>query len=242
MPKFTTTYNFVFAGGVCMLLSLGVAAAAQGLKPMQEANRKRDVQMNILSALGLPEDGSTLKGSAIEEMYEARVRQVILDTKGQPVEGKTTEDWKAAWAAVYNTDKKPELLPVFERIDDGQPVRYALYQQGNGLWGPLSGYVAIDTKGTEYLGVTFFAPKETPGLGAEVQESWFEDQFKGKKLDPAHPVDVVKGKAADLCTGDQLAYCVDGVSGSTLTSNGLDAMIASGLDIYAPFINNLRKP
>lgn len=242
MAQFSTTYNFVYAAGVCMVLSLGVAAAAQGLKPQQEANRQRDVQVSILAALGLPEDGSVLKGEAIDAMYAERVREVVYDTSGNPVEGKTTADWKEAWGAVYGTDKKPELIPVFERIDDGKPVRYAFYQQGKGLWGKLFGYVGVDAKATEYLGATFFAPAETPGLGAEVQESWFEDQFKGKALDTAHPVDVMKGKtAAANCPGEKIKYCVDGVSGSTLTSKGLDGMIASGVDIYAPIINNLRS-
>lgn len=242
MPKFTTTYTFLFSAGLCLALSLGVAGAATGLKDRQDANKRRDLQANILSALGLPEDGSALKGQAIEDMYAERVALVCVDHDAKRVEC-TNEEWRAAFVEAGEANQDvPDLLPVFQRMDDGKPVKYALYMQGKGLWGPISGYVAIDTSATEILGATFFGPKETPGLGYEITGDKFESQFIGKDIvkdGQTTAVDVVKGKATDVCS-DRLEYCVDGISGSTLTCNGVDAMVEDGLFDYDALLQTLR--
>ncbi len=242
MPKFTTTYTFLFSAGLCLALSLGVAGAATGLKDRQEANERRDLQANILSALGLPEDGSTLTGQAVEDMYAERVKLVCVDADSEKVEC-TNEQWHAALEEASKAGEDiPELLPVFQRMDDGEPVKYAIYMEGKGLWGPIWGYVAIDPGATRILGTTFFAPKETPGLGYEITMDKFEDSFIDKAIvkgGETEAVDVVKGKAADICS-DRLDYCVDGISGSTLTCNGVDAMVEDGLFDYDAFLQTLR--
>ena len=92
-------------------------------------------------------------------------------------------------------------------------------------------------------GVTFFAPKETPGLGAEIQSNKFKDQWVGKKVvDSAgkgKTIHVVKGDADVLCPGET-DWCVDGVSGATITSRGVDAMVAQSLNRYDNYLVKLR--
>jgi len=134
---------------------------------------------------------------------------------------------------------------VFQRLDDGELVRHAIYMEGTGLWGPVSAYIAVDPPGETVLGTTFFGPLETPGLGAEIHEKWFRDQFIGKKVvdesGAAAAVMVAKGKAADVCP-DNLEYCVDGIAGSTLTGDGINEMFERCIEYYEPFFTTIRTP
>ena len=128
-------------------------------------------------------------------------------------------------------------------MTDGDVKAVAIPLGGTGLWGPLSGYLALDPTAKEVKGATFFAPKETPGLGAEIMETPFEAQWIGKDvIDGAGQtttVKVVKGSAETLCPND-LEHCVDGVSGATITSRGVDEMVAKALRWYDPYLTGLR--
>ena len=91
-------------------------------------------------------------------------------------------------------------------------------------------------------GTTFFAPKETPGLGAEITEPKFKSQWVGKKITDggkSRPIRVVKGEASVLCPGET-DYCVDGVSGATITSRGVDIMVEEALAFYDPYLMRIR--
>ena len=132
---------------------------------------------------------------------------------------------------------------MYVRKDGGNDAAYAVPANGMGLWGPISGYLALDPQVTTVTGVTFFAPKETPGLGAEITTDVFKDQFVGKKVvdnnGKPKSIRVVKGAAANLCP-DDLDHCVDGVSGATITCRGVDDMIAQSLAWYDPYLSKLR--
>jgi Na+-transporting NADH:ubiquinone oxidoreductase subunit C len=247
---FSNGYVFGFATACCVVCSLGVSSAALGLSEKQEINRKRDMQSSILNALQLPEDGHKLTGEEIDTLWETRVALLTVDSAGQLVtdndidgDGQTNaSDVKLARAAVKGTDKTPELLAVYARNDGGSKGAYAIPMYGMGLWGPISGFLALAPNGEDVLGTTFFAPKETPGLGAEIVEAPFKDQWVGKKVvlnGEKKPIRVVKG-AVTACA-DELDYCVDGVSGATITSRGVDAMVAEALNYYDPYLKQLRN-
>lgn len=240
-------YVFGFATAVCVVCSLAIASVSLGLRDLQQANARRDTDANILVALGL-NDGS-LKGEAIDRTMAEKVDIVVLQANGEPAEGSAFDldgdgdvdvnDVAVAREQAKATNQPPKLLTVYRR-DDGT---VALPVYGVGLWGPISGYVAIDPSGREITGTTFFAPKETPGLGAEIAEDGFERQWIGKRIVDANgrivPVRVVKGEASVVCA-DSVEHCVDGVSGATITSRGVDEMIKSGLATYEPYLNRLR--
>ena len=249
---FNTGYVFGFATAVCVVCGLAVSSLSMGLKDRQDANRRRDVQSNILSALGLPEDGNALEGEAIDRLWEERVRSVIVSPDGEQVtdaaditgDGRVDEaDVDAARAQVKGTDKAAPLALVYVRQDGTKAASYAIPLYGVGLWGPLSGYLALDPRAEKVTGATFFAPKETPGLGAEIQEPKFKDQFLGKRIvtekGEPKPIKVVKGQAANLCP-DSIDYCVDGVSGATITSRGVDDMITDAIAAYDPYLKRIR--
>jgi len=249
---FSNGYIFGFAATVCVVCSLSVSGVSLSLRDMQELNKERDKNGSILGALGLPEDGSAMDGPTIDKLWKERVEQRFIKPDGSPADASLDQDGdgdldeddvRLAVQAARSADKAPAVLNVFVRMDGGQASAYAIPLAGNGLWGPVSGYLALDKKGREVTGSTFFAPKETPGLGAEIVESYWEDKWKGKKLVKAGksaPIRVVKGEAAVVCP-DSIDYCVDGVSGATITSRGVDEMVERAVRWYDPFLSNIRK-
>lgn len=251
---FSTGYTFGFATAICVVCSLSVAGLSLGLRDIQQANKRRDLQGNILGAVGLPEDGHKLTGDEIDQLWSERIEFRAFDAQGKLLEGAAgdrdgdgdtdADDTELARVAVKGTDETPAVLGVYVRKSGTADEAYAVPVHGAGLWGPVSGYLALNPKATEVTGVTFFAPKETPGLGAEITVDKFKKQWVGKKIvdgaGKTQTIRVVKGEAANLCP-DDLEHCVDGVSGATLTCRGVDAMVAQALDWYDPYLQQLRS-
>lgn len=244
MAKFSTGYTFGFATALCAALALAVASASMGLRPIQQVNERRDLQEKILGALGLPEDGSIdLQGEAIDTMYAERVEVIVVDDEGSVLSDKTLSDVLVERKEAKEQGREAHFHPVYLRKDGESVGAYAIEMAGKGLWGPVSGYLAIQPDGETVLGATFFAPKETPGLGYEITADHFTSQWVGKKIygdGGARPIRVVKG-AAELACADAVEYCVDGVSGATLTSNGVDRMVADAIETYNPYLERVRS-
>jgi len=244
---FSNGYVFGFATVVCVVCSVALSGVSLSLRDRQELNRERDLHKNILGALGLPEDGSELDGPKIDELWEKRVQQRFItpDNKkagkelDQDGDGDLDQD-DVDIARKNAGDGAPEVLSVYVRIDGDSVGAIAMPLNGKGLWGPISGYLALDPSASTVMGATFSAPKETPGLGAEIQEPKFVDQWTGKKLQkgsgPA-PIRVVKGQSELLCPGN-VDQCVDGVSGATITSRGVDEMVATAVQHYDAYLKN----
>ena len=119
-------------------------------------------------------------------------------------------------------------------------TKYVLPLAGMGLWGPIWGYVAIDSDGTTIYGAFFDHQGETPGLGAEITKPAFTDQFEGKEIFKSGqflPVEVVKkGMKPE---GD--ADYVDGISGGTITSKGVSAMLGDCLSPYRTYLEKAAR-
>jgi Na+-transporting NADH:ubiquinone oxidoreductase subunit C len=246
---FSNGYIFGFSAAICVVCSVSVAGVSMSLKERQETNRIRDERRNILGALGLPGDGQPpYEGEAIDSAWNDYVEQVFVTPEGKPADDAqdltgdgrlSDEDLRLALATTKETGGTPSLLGLYVRKENGQTRAVAVPVEGVGLWGPISGYLALDPKATQVVGATFFAPKETPGLGAEIMEPPFKGKWLGKKVVDANgattPIRVQKS-----CT-DDLEHCVDGVSGATITSRGVDEMVADALAWYDPFLTSLRK-
>lgn len=249
--SFSTGYTFGFAAVVCVVCSLSVATMSLSLRDMQDANKRRDVQGNILNAVGIPEDGHAPTGEEIDQLWNERIEFRAIDPSGKLLDAAQADqdgdgdldpdDEKLARAAVKGTDEKPAFLGVYVRKDGKSDGAYAIPLSGKGLWGPISGYLALDPKAREVVGVTFFAPKETPGLGYEITADKFKSQWVGEQVvdqsGNAETIDVYKGQ----CPGGEAdKHCVDGVSGATITSRGVDAMVEQALNWYDPYLKQLR--
>lgn len=129
-------------------------------------------------------------------------------------------------------------LPVFV-LEKESGTYYVFPLQGKGLWGPIWGFISLEDDMNTIYGAVFDHKTETPGLGAEITESWFEDTFIGKKLyqdGNFRSVEVIKGGADD----DNL-YGVDAISGGTITSKGVEAMVYDCLISYENFFEIKRN-
>ena len=221
------------------------------LRDLQEVNKLRDERGNILSAVGLPEGDTPLEGEQIDQVWEERIEQRFITSEGEPADEALDQDGDgdlddddldlARNAVKSDPDGVPQVLGVYVRVDGGETKAVAIPVEGTGLWGPLSGYLALDPSASKITGATFFAPKETPGLGAEITETPFEAQWTGKEVtgDDGGTETVRVVKPAQ-CPVDP-EHCVDGVSGATITSRGVDKMVERALRWYDPYLSGLRR-
>jgi Na+-transporting NADH:ubiquinone oxidoreductase subunit C len=239
---FSNGYTLGFATAVCVGCSLLVGGAALSLQEQQALNVERDLKGSVLEALDIRPEGGEVTGEWVDSVYGERVEVKVIDASGAVQADKTLADVEAAALAVKGTGSAPALFAVYARKDGDAVGAYALPLAGVGLWGPISGYLALNPDAQSVLGATFFAPKETPGLGAEITQPSFKDQWSGKKVvdkGQPRPIRVVKGEAKVACPG-AVDYCVDGVSGATITGDGVDKMVAEALTTYEPYLKSLR--
>ena len=226
-----------FAVIVCLLCSLFVSSAAIGLRSRQEANLLLDMRKNILKSVGLYEDG--MSESAVNGTYDEQMVGLVLKPDGTVVEGRDPAD--------VDADKEPDLMFLYERVSDGEVIAYTFPVSGKGLWSTMYGYLALEADLNTVKGLTFYKHGETPGLGGEIEKSWFQENFVGKKTraedGTLRSVDVVKVKAADRYKDpEDLAHAVDGLSGATITADGVSDLLEAGLRQYEPFFETLRTP
>lgn len=209
---------------VATLLSL----AATLLQPAQAKNLEIEKKSNMLESINIEATPANA-----EELYSKYINEgFVLNSNGEPVEGVD------AFTVVLRNEqrKKPEqqALPVFRATaGDGENL-IIIPVEGKGLWGPIFGYVSLKSDMNTIYGVNFDHKGETPGLGAEINTSEFESQFRGKKLFDDNDfisVQVVKGGARE---GD--IHGVDAISGGTITSKGLEKMIFDCLKKYNGYL------
>lgn len=223
-----------FAIIVCLACSVLVSAAAVGLRDRQQENLRLDIRKNILKSVGLYDDEATQ--AELNATYEEKIVGLVLHPDGRVAEGRVPGD--------VNPDLEPELMILYQRLDEGMVTAYTFPVVGKGLWSTLYGYLALEADLNTVRGLSFYAHKETPGLGGEIEKPWFQDSFVGKEIrnDAGEfvSVTVVKGKAADRYRGSELKHYVDGISGATITSRGVTELVKTGLLRYEPYFSQLR--
>ncbi len=224
-----------------VVVAVLLAVASMSLADRKSANITTEKQGAILTSMGLAsEAGKAADKTAYIKAEYAKyvVDSYAVDSNGERVEGDAF-GLLGSLKAEYAKSDAERLLPVFEaRLDDGT-VLYVLPIYGAGLWGPIWGYIALQGDWNTIYGVSFDHKGETPGLGAEIAEPKFAEQFKGKKIfrdGKFTGVSVLKGVGASA--GNDNA--VDAVSGGTITSRGVQTMIISCMEAYLPLIERMR--
>lgn len=237
VQKDSPLYTFAFALVICLVCSLSLALVAKGLQSKQELNEALDVKKNILKAVSLTTPlGVEASAEDIVKTYEEKIQEIVIDGKGGVVEGKLPIDIKEG----------EDLYPIYIYSENKVPVAYAFPIIGKGLWSTLYGYFALETDAKTVRGITFYKHGETPGLGAEIEKDWFQNNFKGKSIwnigkNDLQPIEVIKGKVSDKYTGDAGQYYVDGISGATMTAKGVTEMLDKWLHMYEPFFSQKRQ-
>lgn len=234
MNKQSNTYTIIYIIVLVVLVGTALAFTAISLKPRQQANADADKMRQILASVSVEASGEDIIATYNKYITSA----FVVDDKGNRVDGADAFTVDVAKQSKETADMR--LLPVYRcTLADGS-VKYILPMYGAGLWGPIWGYISVDADGTTIYGAYFAHQGETPGLGAEIEKPAFSSQFTGKRLIKNGvfiPVAVVK--AGQVPAGD--ADYVDGISGGTITSKGVGAMIDNCLQPYSAFLESLNK-
>ncbi len=228
--------NYVLTFAVIMTLVAAVllAGAATLLKPMQDANRKKEKQQNILSVVGKTGDDDYKR-------FDELITSLVVDENGNLVEGVKAFDIDLAMdKRIKAKDASHKLqYPLYVFEENGKKT-YILQLAGVGLWGPIWGYVALDEDGKTIKQAVFDHKGETPGLGAEINTTAFESQFQNKLIFNENnefvSVQVTKGakEAGEM-------HKVDAISGGTITSNGVSNMLMEDIQFYLTYLNKSQS-
>lgn len=233
MNKQSNTYTVIYIIVLAAVVGAALAFTSLSLRGRQTENADMDKMRQILASVHI----IPAKGEVTTDFNKYIVGQKVINSVGEDIEGNAF-DINVADQIRLADDKRE--LPVFEcKLTDGS-TKYILPVYGSGLWGPIWGYIAIDADGSTVYGAYFAHQGETPGLGAEIEKPAFSDQFEGKHLIKGNefmPVAVVK--AGQKPSGNE--DYVDGVSGGTITSKGVGAMLDNCLKPYRTFLINLSK-
>ena len=222
------SYTFIFATIMVLIVAALLATTAISLKPHQEKNVALEKKQNILSSIGVDVE----RNMADKEYSKYIVEELVLNNKGEEIDGIAFD---IDLAKELKKDSKDQLLPLFIAEKDNLR-KYIIPLRGKGLWGPIWGFMALNDDLNTVYGAVFDHKAETPGLGAEINQGFFQDPFVGQNIfkdDNLVSIKVIKGGAPE---GDK--HGVDGISGGTITSDGVTDMLLERLIMYEPYFRN----
>jgi len=223
-------YTYTFATVMVILVAVLLSAASLGLKSKQENNVKQEKMQSILSSVGVQVDRS-----GAEEVYNTVIEKVLTIKGGEVVSEDRETGFSIDMATAIKSSNMDREVPLYVANKDGQTY-YIVPLRGKGLWGPVWGFVSLESDGNTVVGANFGHKSETPGLGAEITTPMFTDQFPGKKISEAGMFQSISVVKKGTSNGD---YAVDGISGGTITSNGVNDMLSDCLEPYAEYFKNI---
>jgi len=188
-------YIFLYATVLIVVVAVLLTVTALWLQPFQDRNKKNEKRINILTAAGIPNVDAKNAALLFERHCTA---EFLVDADGNMTEDETG-------LPVFVIDRQTSVIPM----------------QGNGLWGPIWGYLAIAADGKTLVGVSFGHKSETPGLGGEITTEKFQGQFAGKQIRDGASIKSIE---------------FDAITGATKTSNGVREMIDGTLEQYKGYL------
>lgn len=232
LNKQSNIYTLVYITVIVVIVGTVLAVTSMSLKDRQQVNANADKMKQILASVHI---GAT--DSDVLELYDKLIIATpIVDSEGNV----TGDDGFDVDVQAQSKIKEASMrkLPVYVCDLGEKGHKYILPVYGNGLWGPIWGYVSVDADGSTVYGAFFAHQSETPGLGAEIEKSHFSSQFDGKHLfkdGKFLPVAVVK-KGQKAPGGEDY---VDAISGGTITSKGVSAMLDDCLKPYKAYLEKV---
>lgn len=237
-------YIIGFSAILTVILGGLLATAAIFLSAPQKVQVELDKKKQILGAvMNIP------KGVDVIEFYDQNIASVVVDAQGNEVADMAAEDInvRKEYKKTSTADKKLPIYKFKSQVHEGQVEAYILPVYGNGLWDEVWGYVALSADFNTVQGVVFDHKAETPGLGARITDKEVQNRFKGRQITDKDgnlsPVKFLKGEGNPIADTDYQS--VDGLSGASMTTNGVNAMLENYLSLYMPFIEkekaNLAK-
>lgn len=245
----STNYVIMFILALTSVVAIGLTTLREVTFETAEMNKalfnKREVLKAVADHIGL-EPGqkvADLDPSIVLDIFEKDIKQIVVDMDGNEVDQQTVNGIYKGGLAEHidmskekKKDEKDRLLPLYVFTKDGKK-KYIVSVIGSGLWDEIWGNIAMEGDLNTVVGASFDHKGETPGLGAEIKDNpVFAAKFKGKKLfrDGAIALNVRKGGARDM------VYDVDGISGATVTADGVTEMLQRGIAYYDPYFSKIK--
>lgn len=231
--KESNGYTFLFAIILVVVVGAGLAGLSEGLKPIQLKNQADKKKIEILSAIKVE---STRK-EANDKFEQYITEQLVLDSEGEVQEGEIAFDLDVQSQFRDKTiDPKDRKYPLYIAENEGKKY-FIIPMVGKGLWGPIWGFVAIEDDKASIYGATFNHKGETPGLGAEIATPAFQSQFdEGVVIQDG-------GSFKEIAVqkpGKGKPNSVDGITGGTITSKGVEEMLNRTLQVYVKYFNKSK--
>ncbi len=236
----SNTYVIVYSAVLTIILGLLLSGSAQILGPRQQKAIALDKKKQILGAVISAEEIGAMSPDQVNEFYENNISSIVVDINGKEItDGGVTAE-KVEIAKDYKKPADQRSYPVFIYHAEGNPSEvksYILPLYGAGLWDAIWGYIALETDMNTVAGITLAHAGETPGLGARITEGEVQARYVGKKIFDESgelvAVEMMKGEGKDYSTDD---HKVDGMSGATITGNGVNNMLKAYLSHYEAYI------
>ena len=231
----SNTYTFLYAAIMVVIVAAVLSFTSLSLKDRQNANKEIEKKQNILKAVNV----ASTPADAVELYDKFIVEAIIVNSDGEV----KSEDKSETFKVDLKRENKKELaqrnLPVFVFNKEGVGKKLIIPVRGKGMWGPIWGFISMESDRKTIYGATFDHQGETPGLGAEISNAEFLAPFTGKQIfDQAGvftSLKLVKGTASNN------PHAFDAVSGGTVTSKGLEAMLQDNLSSYEKFFKSSKK-
>ena len=271
MDKTSNSYVVGFAVVVCAAFAIVLATTYNLVKDKIAVNELLDQQKNVLIAVWLHSHGESRSDQELIKLFEERIQGTVLEVRRGPLERRVkergevrtetvdavlelteTEHPVKELAALQKAEsKKPdpatrrEFVPIYRRVSaSGETEGWAIPISGYGLWSTLYGFLALEPDLNTVKGITFYRHGETPGLGGEVDNLQWQEQWRGKHiLDESGQVVGVQLKkgTVDSQIPWEKDHMVDGLSGATITSNGVNRFVLADLQLYEPYFAKQRQ-
>jgi Na+-transporting NADH:ubiquinone oxidoreductase subunit C len=245
---FSNRYIFIYSSVMVIIVAVLLALAATLLKPAQQNNIKIEKMQQILQSAGI--ESPTKETISLYEKYVTH--EIVLDVDGNIIADFNKGNFVVGNERAFDINLKEELrkitgknptpkdarLPLFVLENDKKETLYIIPLLGKGLWGPVWGNIALKSDKNTIAGVTFGHKAETPGLGAEISTPVFQNQFNNKQIFDNDgnfmSIKIVKGGVGNSSINP--IHGVDGISGGTITSNGVNDMLEVCLKNYESFL------
>lgn len=236
----STNYIIGFIIALTAIVAVALTGLREATKTKAALNEEIFDKRAVLSAVEdyLPEGKQVgdLSDQEVVETFNQQVEQKVLNMEGKVVPGMDAED--IVMAKERKLPEPQRKLPLYIYNQDGNKF-YIIAVRGNGLWDEIWGFIALESDLNTIAGASFDHQGETPGLGAEIKDNpGFAEQFQGKKIFENGnyvSVKVMKGGAKDE------EHQVDGISGATVTCDGVTEMLQRGIEYYLPYFNTIRQ-
>ena len=235
-------YTFGFAIALVVVVGVLLAGIAMWTKPFQEKNEEVKKKMDILKAILTKDDYSNISRKNAADEFKKYVNlddAIVLDMNGSVKEVTAFDvDIKKQFRDKKLKEKDKDF-PLFIATIDGKKA-YVIPVVGKGLWGPIWGNICLDEDMRTIKGASFDHKTETPGLGAEIKQDFFIKGWIGEKISDENgeflKFEVVKDKS-----GSKKESKVDGITGGTITSKGVEEMVNRCLLPYIAYFKTLKK-